>query len=156
MKPNLKRTASRESYANKKIQKLEDAANQKCCTENAERIEQLEAVIKEKERAINELTESEQYLNGISSDNTAAEDIVVFDEYSKKYLPNIKECVYELLTLNVSASKVCKFDKIIRHSVKESSYLTTNLPSTIHPQFNLYMICRSNTLESPSSVMSNA
>jgi hypothetical protein len=34
------------------------------------------------------------------------EDIVVFDEHGKRYLPNIKQCVYELLTLNVSASKV--------------------------------------------------
>ena len=31
---------------------------------------------------------------------------MVFDEHSKRYLPNIKQCVYKLLTLNVSASKV--------------------------------------------------
>ena len=64
----------------------------------------MEAVLKQQESTINELNDSLQYLNDILNDNS--EDVVVYSEESKRYLPNIKECVYELLTLNVSATNV--------------------------------------------------
>jgi hypothetical protein len=124
----------------KKIQKLEDALKccLRCCIDKTERIEQL----KEKEITLNELTESVQYLNDILNDNV--EDIVVFDEHSKRYLPNIKQCVYELLTLNVRASKV---GSVITSVLKLANKKPNKVPSkSTVLNMNLQRLCLAHSL----------
>jgi len=93
--------------------------------------------LKEKESTLNELTESVQYLNDILKDNV--EDIVVFDDHSKRYLPNIKQCVYELLTLHVSASKV---GSVITSVLKLANKKPNKAPSkSTVPNMNLHRLC---------------
>jgi phage shock protein A len=82
----LKRTSSRETYANKKILKLEQNINENCCQEKLHRIQYLEHQIKEKEIEINELADSLQYLNDLVNDIDTQQRIVnIYDGEGKRY-----------------------------------------------------------------------
>jgi hypothetical protein len=53
------------------------------------------------------LQRSLQYLNDLVNDIDTQQRIFnIYDGDSKRYTPKFKKCVYELLKLNVSASKV--------------------------------------------------
>jgi hypothetical protein len=107
LKLNLKRTAARENYAIKKVQKLEDNINQTCCRDSHNQIKELQEQINEKDRDIGVLEENVEYLNNIVEDIDIEKRVIhVYDEQSRKYTSPLKNCVYELLKLNVSASKV--------------------------------------------------
>jgi len=59
------------------------------------------------EREIAELQVSVHYLEDLVNDNQSANGmIMLFDEKSKIYLSKLKQCVYAILNLQVSASKV--------------------------------------------------
>lgn len=60
----------------------------------------MEALVNEKEWEINELNTFVQYLNDLLNDN--AETVNLCYAKSKRYTTLIEQCVYELLTFNVS------------------------------------------------------
>lgn len=107
LKLNLKRTAGRESYLLKKIPKLEKNVNKTCCSDMQNDFLQLINQLAEKEKDIANLQENVQYLTGLIEDIDNENRVIqVFDEQSRRYTSKFKSCVYELLKLNVSASKV--------------------------------------------------
>jgi len=104
---NLKRTAARETYALKKIQKLEENADQTCCKNYKNQVKELQTQLVEKNKEIANLEVNVQYLTDLLEDiDVENRTITIFDEESKKYKSNFKSCVYDLLKLNVSASKI--------------------------------------------------
>ena len=69
------------------------------------KIAQLRQQLVDKEKKINNLNESIDYLQDLLNDN-GQKEINVFDENSKTYSSSFKQCVYEILQNQVSASKV--------------------------------------------------
>ena len=63
-------------------------------------------------KKIRDLEESLQYLQDILNDNDNERELVVFDTKSKQYTPQLKQCVYEILQNNASASKVSMWSLI--------------------------------------------
>lgn len=105
-KKQLKRNRE-EKYKATKLRILEKNANGECCAESRQRIDFLENQLQEKEKEIGELQSSVQYLEDLINDTHNNNDqIILFDEQSKTYSHKLKQCVYEILNLQVSASKV--------------------------------------------------
>ena len=73
-------------------------------------------------KKIRDLEESLQYLQDILNDNNNERELVVFDNKSKQYTPQLKQCVYEILQNNVSASKV----SMVINSVLKMVNITPN------------------------------
>jgi hypothetical protein len=62
------------------------------------------------------LEESLQYLQDLLNDkNNDDKEVIVFDEKSKQYTPKLKQCVFEVLQNQVSASKV---SNVIKSALK--------------------------------------
>ncbi|XP_053372789.1 uncharacterized protein LOC128546365 [Mercenaria mercenaria] len=137
---NLKRTAARETYAQNKIKKLEENEKKNCCEDSAVRISELENKIKEKDKEIGRLEENMQYLNDILQDIDQENRIInVFDEKSRRYSPKFKNCVYELLKLNVSASKVGEVVKSVLKLVSVEPNRTPSSSTVL--EMNLQRLC---------------
>lgn len=60
-----------------------------------------------------DLQESNQYLQDLLNDNEDEKEMIIFDEKSKKYIPELKQCVYEVLQNQVSASRVSAVIKAV-------------------------------------------
>jgi len=132
-KKQLKRTNAREKYNATKVRILEQNADGECCAESRQRIAFLENQLLEKENEIADLQVSVQYLQDIINDNHINNgQVVLFDEQSKTYTPKLKQCVYEILNLQVSASKV---SSVIKSVLSLVDFTANKLP------------CRSTVLE---------
>ena len=124
-KKNLKRTVAREKYAINKVRKLEnECSNAKNCENDSQlRIAFLENKLKEKDNEIRELETSVEYLQGLLNDTE--DELKVFDEKYRKYTSKLKQCVYELLQHQVSASKV---SNVIKSVLKLANITANRLP----------------------------
>lgn len=64
-----------------------------------------------------DLQESNQYLQDLLNDNEDEKEMIIFDKKkkkkSKKYIPELKQCVYEVLQNQVSASRVSAVIKAV-------------------------------------------
>ena len=103
----------------------------------------LEHQIKEKEIEINELAESLQYLNDLVNDIDTQQRIVnIYDGEGKRYTSKLKKnCVHELLKLNVSASKV---GDVIKEVLKIVGIEPNRIPSkSTVLDMNLQRLCLS-------------
>ena len=132
-KLKLKRTAARETYVNKTVKKLEaeiqtkDLNLNECgsCVNKDGVIAHLTELLKQKEKEINDLQHSVEYLNDLRNENLANKRVIMFDEDKKRYLPHLKECVYELLQCNVSAGQV---SNVIESILKMVGLTANKLP----------------------------
>ena len=130
-KLNLKSTAGREKYALNKIQKMEEKVKSsncgECCEDNKLKIAHLESQLLEKNKQIGELEASVDYLQNLLNDSSNnKKHVIVFDEKSRKYTPELKKCVYEMLQNQVSASKV---SCVINTVLKMVDIIPNKLPS---------------------------
>ena len=165
-KLKLKRTAARENYALQKVQRLEEKGNKNCCLKKDSTINDLKKQLKEKDsetqllkkqfeeqlikknKEIAELTKTCEYLNDLIRENAndmtdkegnPQKQIIVFDDLSRKYTNEFKQCVYELLQYNVSASKV---SSVIKAVLKLVGTVPNKLPSKSSIlEMNLQRLC---------------
>ena len=121
----LKRTAKREEYhRERKVNKASSTA----LTEPTERERELTCLLVEKDRQIKQLTTETQelrtsvdWLQNLIQDN---EDFDLFDESSKRYSAELKQCVFELLTNNVSCGKVASvIESVLRLAGRRANKL---------------------------------
>ncbi|WAR14697.1 hypothetical protein MAR_004802 [Mya arenaria] len=140
LKLNLKRTAARETYAQKKVLKLEENINRTCCRDNQNLVKDLQKQIIDKEQEIRLLQENLEYVTNLLEDIDNENRVVdVYDEKSRKYTSKFKNCVYELLKLNVSASKV---GDVVKSVLKLVSVEPNRLPATSTVfEMNLQRLC---------------
>ena len=116
-----------EKYAYDKVRKIESTCKINATINKSQedyqlRIASLENELKEKDREIRQLEASVEYLEGLLKDN---EELKVFDEHSKRYTSKLKQCVYELLQNQVSASKV---SNVIKSVLKLCNISANRLP----------------------------
>ncbi|WAR22431.1 hypothetical protein MAR_016405 [Mya arenaria] len=139
---NLKRTKARETYSQQKIQKLEHRVTGECCQESKNRIKELEKELAEKDKVIADLSENVQYLSDLLNDNNLENRTInIFDEISQRYTPSFKECVYELLRLQVSASKVGSIVESVLKLMNCSANRLPSKPTVLN--MNLQRLCLS-------------
>ncbi|WAQ97077.1 hypothetical protein MAR_029767, partial [Mya arenaria] len=138
LKLNLKRTAARETYAQKKVLKLEENINKTCCQNNQNLVKDLQKQIIDKEQEIRLLQENLEYVTNLLEDIDNENRVVdVYDEKSRKYTSKFKNCVYELLS--VSASKV---GDVVKSVLKLVSVEPNRLPATSTVlEMNLQRLC---------------
>ena len=123
----LKRTSARENYDYGKIKRLEENVNKDCCEVREARIKCLEEQLKNQDIEIGQLRDSCEYLQALINENIVAKrTLAVYDEESMRYTPVFKQCVYEILQHNVSASKV---SAVVSSVLKLANIEASKLPS---------------------------
>ena len=77
------------------------------CQEKDKEIPGLLLKISKLEKTLNELQTNQDYMVNVLHDSVSSfQEVETYNDHSKKYSNKLKQCVYELLGLNVSARNV--------------------------------------------------